>query len=345
MVFRQTSPRRVEPGNRSYREGTRRIRLLFLATLLLLLIAATVLISAEYRRDIAAARARVSTGSQVANTACGPIEYAVAGEGIPILGIHGAGGGFDQGLDFFRPLTDRGFKVIAPSRFGYLRTPLPADASPMAQADAHACLLDALGVKKIAVAGGSAGAPSAMQFCLRHADRCSAMVLIVPLAWREGAPSATQKPSAAADFLINTILHSDFSFWAMTRFARDFTTKTIIATPPNDVTSAGAQEQARVAQILKHIEPISPRAQGLQNDARIAQSITRYDLERYYVPTLIISVDNDLFQTYPSARYTADHIPGARFVGYHGGGHVWAGHQDELFREVEQFLKTSPSPR
>ena len=42
--------------------------------------------------------------------------------------VHGAGGGFDQGLelgDFARA----GFRVIAVSRFGYLGTPLPADAA------------------------------------------------------------------------------------------------------------------------------------------------------------------------------------------------------------------------
>jgi pimeloyl-ACP methyl ester carboxylesterase len=50
------------------------------------------------------------------------------------------------------------------SRFGYLRTPLPADASAAAQADAHACLLDALGIRRAAIVGASAGAPSAMQF-------------------------------------------------------------------------------------------------------------------------------------------------------------------------------------
>ena len=70
-----------------------------------------------------------------------------------ILVIHGAGGGFDQGLEFARPLVDAGFQVIAPSRFGYLRTPLPQDASPMAQADAHASLLDALQLEKVAVVG------------------------------------------------------------------------------------------------------------------------------------------------------------------------------------------------
>jgi len=50
-------------------------------------------------------------------------------------------------------------RVIAMSRFGYLRTPRPADASPEAQADAHICLLDALGITKAVVMGVSAGGP------------------------------------------------------------------------------------------------------------------------------------------------------------------------------------------
>jgi 2-hydroxy-6-oxonona-2,4-dienedioate hydrolase len=60
--------------------------------------------------------------------------------------IHGSGGGHDQGMAWARPLVQQGVRVIAMSRFGYLRTPRPADASPEAQADAHACLLDALGI-------------------------------------------------------------------------------------------------------------------------------------------------------------------------------------------------------
>src|SRR4051794_15511903 len=126
-----------------------------------------------YRRDIAVERLRASTGSQIAQTACGPIEYAAVGAGPAVLLVHGAGGGFDQLLDTVGELARRGFRVVAPSRFGYLRTPLPADASPAAQADAHACLLDALKIDRAAVIGVSAGAPSSMQFALRHAKRCS----------------------------------------------------------------------------------------------------------------------------------------------------------------------------
>src|SRR5215218_8819096 len=50
-----------------------------------------------YYIDITAARERIST-SNVVDTAYGQIEYTDVGEGSPILSIHGAGGGFDQGL-------------------------------------------------------------------------------------------------------------------------------------------------------------------------------------------------------------------------------------------------------
>jgi len=38
-------------------------------------------------------------GSQIIETACGPIEYATFGQGLPVLVFHGVVGGFDQGLD------------------------------------------------------------------------------------------------------------------------------------------------------------------------------------------------------------------------------------------------------
>src|SRR5262247_2593281 len=70
-----------------------------------------------YRPDAVRAYARISTGSQIAQTRCGPIEYAVAGQGPPVLVVHGAGGGFDQGIDLGGSLSRNGFRVIAPSRF------------------------------------------------------------------------------------------------------------------------------------------------------------------------------------------------------------------------------------
>lgn len=316
-----------------------RIRRVILAVVGVLLVGWVLLAYDRYRQDIDAARIRVSSGSQVVNTACGPIEYIIVGEGPPVLIVHGAGGGFDQGLEFGRSLSDQGFRVVTVSRFGYLRTPLPADASPMAQADAHACLLDALNLRRVAVLGASAGAPSTMQLCLRHPERCKAMVLLVPLAFTpQSAGESPVQPSMITRFIIHTTLRSDFVFWAATKLARGTMVKSILATPLTDFENANPEEQARVLQVLRNIQPISQREKGLGNDSAIAASLPRYELERMTVPTLVISAENDLFGTFMSARYTAEHIPGARFIGYPTGGHLGVGHQKEMWSEVIEFL-------
>ena len=318
----------------------RKVSLALLYTVPASIAVAGALVYRRYRRDLKAARARVSSGSKLVNTPSGLVEYANVGTGAPVLVIHGAGGGFDQGLEFARPLIDAGFRVIAPSRFGYLRTPLPQDASPMAQADAHAGLLDALQLEKVAVVGVSAGAPSAMQLCLRHPERCTALVLAVPLVYGGGVP-ASPPHSALREFLINTAISSDFIFWSMSKLARNTMFRTVLGTPPEDVEQASAEEQARATEVLDHIEPVSQRKKGLQNEAAIARSLPRYDLERLQVPTLVSSIEDCLYNTYPGARYTAENIPGARFVGYPTGGHLAVGHEKELWSEVRQFLQTA----
>jgi len=294
----------------------------------------------DYQRDLRKARNRVSADSLMAQTPCGPTEYVASGEGPPILIIHGAGGGFDQVLDFARPFTNHGFQFVAVSRFGYLRTPLPADASPEAQADAYACLLDALGIGRLAgIIGVSAGAPSAMQFVLRHPARSARLVLVVPLAFAPRPEGATSPAPAATRFLFDTALRYDFLYWLAKKTMTRTLATGILATPPEDLNHADADERARARSMLDHILPVSLRRPGLLNDAKVAETITRYDLERIAIPTLAISVSDDLYGTYEAARYTAEQIPGARFVGYPSGGHVWIGHNDEVMSEITTFLK------
>lgn len=305
-----------------------------------------------YRNDISMARERVASGSAVVQTRCGTIEYAILGDGQPILVVHGAGGGYDQGLDLGTPLLKDGFRLIAISRFGYLRSPLPQDASAAAQADAYACLLDALGIERTAILGASAGAPSAMQFALRYPARCTALVLLVPAAYvprAGGAPSvhpvSARSPHGTA-FLFDAALDSDFFFWLAPRVSRAMVERAILGTPPDVVEHASADEQARVARLIEHILPVTQRRQGLTNDASVVSSLPRYDLERITVPTLAISMADDLYGTYDGARYTAEHVPGARFIGYPSGGHLAVGHQQEISEAIVAFLSegTSGSP-
>jgi pimeloyl-ACP methyl ester carboxylesterase len=290
---------------------------------------------AGYRRDLAVERARVASGSSMAETACGPIEYAALGAGPAVLVVHGAGGGYDQMLDTARELADAGFRVVTMSRFGYLRTPLPSDASPQAQADAHACLLDALNIDRAAVLGVSAGGPSSMQFALRHPQRTSALVLLVPLAY---PPLAAERLSPVAAFMVERVVQSDFLYWAAMTLYPDVVLGTILGTPPAVLARAAIDERARVHRLMRQILPLSPRSQGLLNEAKVAASLGRYDLERISAPTLVISLEDDLYGTYAGARYTAEHVPGARFVGYRSGGHMLVGHMDEVVAQVKAFL-------
>jgi pimeloyl-ACP methyl ester carboxylesterase len=292
-----------------------------------------------FAQEQRANRNRLRGKSRVVETRCGPIEYAEVGSGPTVLVVHGAGGGFDQGMEFAEPIAQRGFHVVAMSRFGYLRTPMPVAASPAAQGDAHVALLDALGISRAAVLGASAGAPSAMQFALRHPDRCWGLGILVPMAFRPTAepvvmPSLSQPAQKLGMFLVG----SDFVFWMSRKLARNMLIRTVLGTPPDVVARASSEEQARVDRMLRIIQPITPRLLGIRNDARIADALERYELERITTPTLVVSVHDDLYGTYASAQYTAGHIPGARFVGYDRGGHLWVGHHTEVIAEILKFL-------
>jgi 2-hydroxy-6-oxonona-2,4-dienedioate hydrolase len=297
-----------------------------------------------YRRDVAAARRRVATGSVVARTRCGPVEYAATGDGPPVLVVHGAGGGYDQGLDIGAPLFT-GFRVIAVSRFGYLRTPLPRDASAVAQADAFACLLDELGIERVAVLGASAGAPSAMQFALHYPERCSTLILLVPAAYAPrsgGAPSVhpvSDRTPRGTAILFEAALRTNFLFWLAPRISRAAVVRALLGTPPALLEHASTAEQARVAVLIEHILPVTERRSGLANDARVVSSLERYDLERIAVPTLAISMADDLYGTYEGARYTAENVPGARFVGYPRGGHLGIGATQDITNAIATFLR------
>ena len=90
---------------------------------------AALLIWWQFRTYLLAARTRIATGRVILQTPCAPIEYAEAGSGVPLLAAHGSWGGYDQGMAFAVRLIAPGIRLIAVSRFGYMRSPMPANAS------------------------------------------------------------------------------------------------------------------------------------------------------------------------------------------------------------------------
>ncbi|HTT01324.1 MAG TPA: alpha/beta hydrolase [Steroidobacteraceae bacterium] len=305
--------------------------------LLLVLGAGLTWIGYQYHNDISRARARIASGSRLISTACGPIEYADTGAGPVILSIHGAGGGFDQGLALAEQFATRGYRVIAISRFGYLRTPAPPHPSIALQADAYACLLDELGIRRVAIVSASAGAPSALEFALRHSTRCTALVLLVP-GWYPPMQRSFKRLGAMETLVFDRLLRSDFLFWAFTTFMPSVSDRAVLGTPPSVMATASAADRVRVATILRDISPVSARQVGLSLEGKLtAQDLSKL-LESITAPTLAISTEDDLYSTYANAEFITHHIPQSEFVGYHTGGHMLVGHSEEITFRVLAFL-------
>ncbi len=323
--------------------ASRRFRKLIVA-LTFGLVVLGLIIAWRFQIGIESARARVAHGSTIVATPCGQIEYQEAGQGVPLLTVHGSGGGFDQGMVFAAPLARRGIRVIAMSRFGYLRTPMPADDSAVAQAAAHVCLMDALNIPQAAFLGGSAGAPSVLQMAIRHPDRVSALILVAPLAYKPPTAANSAPPMAPwVEKTMMTVIGSDFLFWSAVHLARGQMIDTVLATPPALLANASASEQARIDAMLDEILPVSARAAGLRSDSAVGRALRPSPLWLVRAPTLIIAARDDRYGTYASAQYTARGITGARFMGFESGGHTWVGHNAEVMSAIETVVVSSQS--
>jgi 2-hydroxy-6-oxonona-2,4-dienedioate hydrolase len=291
----------------------------------------------EFRSDMSAERERIAGRSQIIPSRYGPLEYAVARDGPPLLMIHGTGGGFDQGLSFSEAIIGNGIRVIAPSRFGYLRSSWPADPSSERQADAFVDLLDRLKVRKVAVAGGSAGALSAVQFALRYPERTSALVLIVPAANVEGRDPNEMSP--AQEWLVRRLATSDFLFWAAEKTMPKRMIGFLLATDPALLPRVSPAERQRAYATLEQILPISRRWRGMLNDARLAGHPAQVDFRQLRVPLLILSAADDRFGTAATARAIARRVPSSRLIVYPTGGHIFLGHQQDSAAEIARFIR------
>lgn len=290
----------------------------------------------SFARERENALRRVTGRSEAIATDFGSLEYAKAGDGVPVLILHGTGGGFDQGLTFGKALAERGHRIIAPSRFGYLRSAFPDRPSAIDQADALVALLDHLGIEHLVVTGGSAGALPAAAFALRHPHRCSGLILLVPAMNLDNRDPVAMSP--LMKWGVRRLLTSDLLFWIALKTAPEQLVGTLLATDPILLDRVSASERQRAYTLLEELMPISLRSRGMLSDADMAGGPTHLDLSNVRVPTLILSVEDDRFSTADTARKIAGMIPDAALRIYPSGGHIWLGHDEDFADEIAHFV-------
>lgn len=284
-----------------------------------------------FRRDINAARARLSAVDRhVISTPWGAVEYAERGSGAPLLVIHGIFHHCVGGLLSVRDLfVDR--RVIAPSRFGYLGSSMPPNATPAVQADAFAGLLDALDIGQVDVVGLSAGTTSALQLALRHPERVKHLAVLVGNL--PGSPTAVVQPSWTKR------VNRQFVMWALRTFAPSTLARLVAAIPK---TFAMSRDDVRfVNEFIDSLFPMSP--DGVNFDLFVSNAdVASYNLEGVNVPTLIAHTKDDQLASHEASQRAAERIPGAQFVSLESGGHLMLGQSTRIRAELADFFAERP---
>lgn len=279
---------------------------------------------------------RLNEGSKIAETAQGPVEYAIVGDGIPVLLLHGSMSGYDGGLvmgDIFH--TD-GLMLICISRPGYLRTPLETGRTMKEQADAIAALLDYLQINSIFIIGGSAGGPPAMRFAMQHPDRCRGLILV----------SSAFESRDLSEFTKSQQRYMMKSFEDPESYKQYQMVKKNPARAASLMFPVSAPELKEdpvkldyAKQFMLTSFPMSIRKEGTLNDMRSENAVTPSELKQIRVPTLILHGSLDDWAPTTKAEEAAAAIPGAEMHIYEGDHMFFITSMEEVQKELFAFIE------
>jgi pimeloyl-ACP methyl ester carboxylesterase len=283
----------------------------------------------KYLRWKQKALQRLQANSSITDTTSGPIEYSVQGTGPAILFAHGSPGGYDQSLATAHMFKSAQFTYIAVSRPGYLRTPLQ-QKSPAAQADLYAALLDKLGIQKATIIGTSGGGPSALQFALRHPERCSGLIMVCGVSqyYSEQEMLAALPP--------------------IRRFFTLLSERLVFSKNPALFFFEGALHYFPYPliqeELLQSLSMRELRKIGYINDMEQFGRISSYPLEQITAPTLVLHGDRDRDVSIKDAELVANKVPHTEFVIDRGGTHLFFFlHSKRVIPLILDFLARLPS--
>jgi pimeloyl-ACP methyl ester carboxylesterase len=282
----------------------------------------------RFRPEISDTRKKVFAGSEILKTDYGDIEYAVEGEGSPVLLLHGSGGGYDQGLWLGKQTLGSGFKFISVSRFGFLRSPMPEDSSVEAQAATYIALLDYLKIKKVIVIAVSGGGPSALQFAHDYPNRCSALILMSAMSM----PMAETFPIKIMHF----IQKSDFVYWIFTRVFQSQLLE-LMGIPPEVYKGFDLEEKELAQEMLNLMHPMSLRRRGTIHTFEI-KPLDSISMREISAPTLILHARDDKLMNYKHAEFAHRNIKQSKLISFETGGHALLTQFKEASKHVRTFL-------
>lgn len=272
-------------------------------------------------------------------TSLGPVEYAASGNGPAVLALHGAMGGCDQGVLLARAAVGTpDFRFIAISRPGYLGTPLDSGRTPEQQADLCAAVLDALGISQAAAIAVSGGGQCALQFALRHPQRCWGLVMI------SACSAPLNVPLPFRFHIIRLLAQFPPVVAAMRRKAAADPDRTASRSIPDPVLRARTLGDPDAGSLLMELQlgtmdRMARRLPGTLNDIRQSRLPFAYPIEKIETPALIVHGTADKLVPYAHSESLAHRLPAAELFTVPDGEHVCLfTHLQQVRSRVAHFL-------
>ncbi|MGN8780221.1 alpha/beta fold hydrolase [Blautia sp. HCP3S3_C12] len=256
--------------------------------------------------------------AQTAALSYGEITYVDSGEGEVILSVHGIFGGYDQAYDTCKDFCSD-YRIIAPSRFGYLGSDVSGDGTPASQAAAYVELLDKLGIDKVHLLATSAGGSVAIRFALDYPQRTKGLILYC------SAMPPVEKPEKYAEYAgPPPFLCNDYVMFLLSPMFEPIM----------------GMEQSTIYSML----PINDRKVGVILDASVtnpdmARDFGEYPIEDLQVPTLIFHAKDDKLASYIETERAVARFPNCTFISFESGGHLLTGHAEEIKEAVSDFVE------
>ncbi len=269
------------------------------------------------------------SNSVLLNSSLGPIEYTLKGENGPVLlYIHGTPGGYDQTIE-----PTHAYRVLTPSRPGFLRTPLSVGKTPNEQAKAYKELIDHLNIDKVLVMGVSGGGPSSLEFAARYPEKTLGLISFEAVSYSE---DFTEKD---AQF----IQSSDIGLWVqlilMSFFGDEKLASIMFPNPKNrERLLSDTKKVEDLKRVIWSVWPLSMRREGLINDYEQFTNLSA-PLEVIKSPTLVIHGDEDISVDIDHAKESLKRIENSELFVVKEGDHMMhATHPEEIEAQIEAFV-------
>jgi pimeloyl-ACP methyl ester carboxylesterase len=291
----------------------------------------------------------ISIHPQIVHTSKGQVEFDCSeGDGPIIMAVHGGIGGCDQARIMAEWIDPAKYRILSPSRPGYLGTPLETGETMEQQADALIALLDVLRIKRVTLMAASAGGPAAYLCAIRHPNRIVGLVVI------DGVSGYYDLPETAGP-LTQAIYLSDLGQKMLLKagvwkprivlqglFQSEglFTKKQI--DEHIEYVMADERRLAFVKAFTATMSPYRLRKQGTENDVEQFRDFYHLPVERIRCPTLIIHGTHDADVKFYDGVYAYETIPNAERFWIEEGSHLgfWISENGEpAQRAAREFLE------